>query len=96
MEATTPRNLLANRTGIAVVVTLLMGSGAMCPECGHGTRVTSKRWAKCKKCGTRVRREKMQSVAEKLGRDATARMDAVSRPSEASGANGPDTSEERR
>jgi uncharacterized protein (DUF983 family) len=34
----------------------LIFMGEMCPKCGHGTRVTSKRWAKCKKCGERVER----------------------------------------
>jgi tRNA(Ile2) C34 agmatinyltransferase TiaS len=57
---------LASLSGLAVVVTLLAGSGAMCPKCGHGTRVTSKRWAKCKKCGERVARRPMDEVAGEL------------------------------
>lgn len=48
--------VLARRDGIAFLVGFLVGSGAMCPTCGHGTRVTSKRWARCKKCGKRVPR----------------------------------------
>ena len=28
------------------------------PKCGHGTRVLSKGWAKCKECGERVERRK--------------------------------------
>lgn len=42
---------LATRSGISLVVGLLMASGSLCPKCGYGTRATSKRWAKCKKCG---------------------------------------------
>lgn len=60
---------LANRTGIAVVVTLLIGSGAMCPKCGHGTRATSKRWARCKQCGERVPRVPVETVADNLRRE---------------------------
>lgn len=40
-------------------VGLLATAGAICPKCGYGTRVTSKNWAKCKKCGERVRRERI-------------------------------------
>lgn len=47
---------LANRDHLELFVGLLILKGAMCPKCGHGTRVTSKRWAKCKKCGERVER----------------------------------------
>lgn len=35
---------------------ILLAMGAMCPKCGYGTRVTSKRWATCKHCGAKVRR----------------------------------------
>lgn len=49
--------LLSNRIGIALVLTELLTMGALCPACGHGTRVTSKRWARCKKCGERVQRQ---------------------------------------
>jgi len=69
-------HILANRTGIAVVVTLLFGSGAMCGECGHGTRVTSKNWAKCKKCGARVRRIPMEKVADALSARINEKLDA--------------------
>lgn len=47
---------LANRGHLALVVGALVVMGAMCPTCGHGTRATSKCWARCKKCGERVRR----------------------------------------
>lgn len=47
---------LATRDGLELVLGLLFHTGAMCPTCGWGTRVTSKNWAKCKKCGERVRR----------------------------------------
>ena len=60
------RHPLATATGINLMGALLMGSGAMCPKCCHGTRVTSKRWARCKKCGERVPRRKMEDVAAEL------------------------------
>ena len=60
------KNPLAHRGGILVVGALLLGSGAMCAKCGYGTRVTSKRWARCKKCGERVRRRSMEDVAAAL------------------------------
>ena len=47
---------LANRDHLTLVVGALVVMGAMCPTCGHGTRATSKRWARCKKCGERVPR----------------------------------------
>jgi uncharacterized protein (DUF983 family) len=47
---------LASKTGLALVLGILVRDGDMCPKCGHGTRVTSKRWARCKKCGERCRR----------------------------------------
>ena len=47
---------LANSNHLALVLACMMFSGGMCPKCGHGTRVTSKRWAKCKKCGKRCER----------------------------------------
>jgi len=51
------RHTLATRTGLEIMIGLLLSRGSMCPECGHGTRATSKRWARCKACGARVRRE---------------------------------------
>jgi hypothetical protein len=50
--------LLATATGIVAVVGLFLAAGDMCLKCGFGTRVTSKRWAKCKRCGERVERRK--------------------------------------
>ena len=47
---------LASKTGIETMFAMLLYSGAMCPKCGYGTRVTSRRWAKCKRCGERVLR----------------------------------------
>lgn len=53
---------LANRHHLEMFVTLLVAMGAACPKCGHGTRVTSKRWAKCKHCGERVQRRKLDDI----------------------------------
>jgi predicted Zn-ribbon and HTH transcriptional regulator len=50
---------LATKSGLEMMVRLLLHIGAMCPKCGFGTRRTSKRWARCKKCGERVRREEL-------------------------------------
>lgn len=50
---------LATKDGLELFCTLLVYSGAMCPKCAHGTRATSKKWAKCKKCGERVERRKL-------------------------------------
>jgi hypothetical protein len=47
---------LAHKDGINLVFGVLLANGAMCPKCGYGTRVTSKKWARCKKCGERVER----------------------------------------
>jgi len=52
---------LANKHGISLAIALMIASGDMC-ECGHGTRATSKKWAVCKKCGTRTQRRKMSEV----------------------------------
>ena len=51
---------LATESGIRLFLACLMAQGAMCPKCGHGTSVTSKRWAKCKSCGERVRRNELE------------------------------------
>lgn len=50
---------LATKTGLSLFVGLLAHTGALCPKCGFGTRVTSKRWAKCKKCGERAERREL-------------------------------------
>lgn len=50
---------LATLTGLRTVLALILFQGGMCPKCGMGTRVTSKRWAKCKKCGERVERREL-------------------------------------
>ncbi len=52
---------LATKGGLEIVLALLMHTGAMC-RCGHGTRATSKRWAKCKKCGARVERREIKEA----------------------------------
>ena len=58
------KHVLANKRGIELVVGLLVYSGAMCDQCGFGTRVTSKRWAKCKRCGARCARRPMPDTAQ--------------------------------
>lgn len=50
---------LANKRHLSLVLAIMVASGSMCPKCGHGTRATSKRWAKCKKCGERVPRRSL-------------------------------------
>jgi len=62
--------VLANKDGIAIVIALMIHSGGMCPKCGHGTRATSRKWAKCKKCGERVERRELEAAAQK-GDDRT-------------------------
>lgn len=47
---------LATLEGLSLFIELLLHTGAMCPACGFGTRKTSKRWARCKRCGERVER----------------------------------------
>lgn len=54
---------LATKDGLAAFCALLIHSGAMCPKCVHGTRVTSKRWARCKKCGERIERRKLPETS---------------------------------
>jgi uncharacterized protein (DUF983 family) len=48
---------LATAIGLGLVLGFLLRDGAMCPACGHGTLVTSKRWARCKRCNERVQRK---------------------------------------
>jgi tRNA(Ile2) C34 agmatinyltransferase TiaS len=57
---------LANLDHLGLTVAIMMRMGAACPSCGFGTRVTSKRWAKCKRCGERVERRSAESVREEL------------------------------
>ena len=47
---------LATKSGIELMFAYLLHNGDMCPKCGYGTRKTSKRWAKCKRCNERVQR----------------------------------------
>jgi tRNA(Ile2) C34 agmatinyltransferase TiaS len=50
---------LAHRAGIAAFFGALYHMGALCPKCESATRPTSKKWAKCKKCGERVERKEL-------------------------------------
>lgn len=56
---TVRQHMLATKQGLELMIAALIYSGAMCPKCGYGTRKTSKRWAKCKKCGERVERKEL-------------------------------------
>lgn len=47
---------IATPGGLAFAIGFMIGVGGMCPKCGHGTRATSKNWARCKKCNARVAR----------------------------------------
>lgn len=60
------KHALANLSGVAVVTALLLKSGAMCDQCGFGARATSKRWARCKRCGARVARMSMDEAGKAL------------------------------
>lgn len=60
---TAERFSLANRRHLGMFVSLLHASGALCPECGHATRKTSKNWARCKKCNARVRRYELDEIS---------------------------------
>lgn len=53
------KHVLATKSGLAMFVGLLAYQGALCPKCGWGTRRTSKRWARCKKCNARVERREL-------------------------------------
>lgn len=61
--------ILATQDGLEAFVSWLVYTGAMCPKCAHGTRATSKKWAKCKKCGERVERRKLPE--SEVGVDVT-------------------------
>lgn len=58
----------ANKKHLETFVGLLCFTGALCPKCGFGTRYTSKRWARCKKCGERVARVPMSDVRVEVKR----------------------------
>ena len=64
------KNILTNQKGLELFVSLLMYQGAMCPKCNYGTRVTSKRWARCKKCGERVERRSLDDLKRPEIKDA--------------------------
>lgn len=48
--------ILAHKDGLRAMIGALIEMGAICPKCGIGTRVTSKKWARCKRCKERVER----------------------------------------
>jgi len=53
------QHVLSHRRGLELFISALLHMGALCPQCGHGTRRTSKRWAKCKNCGQRIERREL-------------------------------------
>ena len=62
MSAANRQHPLATVTGLGLVLGFLLRDGAMCPKCGYGTRATSKRWARCKRCGERVARRQLPNA----------------------------------
>lgn len=50
------RPTFATPHGLSLIVAMMVVEGAWCVDCGHGTRMTSKHWARCLKCGERVPR----------------------------------------
>lgn len=60
---------LSSRHHASLFLGILVALGGMCPKCGHGTRVTSKRWARCKReeCGERVARQDRQDLTSPPG-----------------------------
>jgi hypothetical protein len=54
--------VLAHKSGIGLMIGLLIRQGAMCPKCGYGTKATSKRWAVCKRCGERTERRSLPNA----------------------------------
>lgn len=66
MSETGERFTLANRNHVGLFFEILVLQGALCLKCGHGTRTTSKRWARCKECDERVPRRTMEEVEAML------------------------------
>jgi tRNA(Ile2) C34 agmatinyltransferase TiaS len=60
---------LATKQGIELFVAALAYTGALCPKCSFGTRVISKKWRQCKKCGERVERRALPDIAPAQGTD---------------------------
>ena len=50
---------LATKRGLSLFIGLLVYQGSICPQCGYGTRVKSKKWCECKKCGAKVERREL-------------------------------------
>ena len=58
---------LARLDGLAIFCAILAEAGAACPDCGHGTRATSRRWAKCPECGrTRIPRCSIEEAGDRI------------------------------
>ncbi len=58
---------LAHKDGIKFMIGFFLHTGAMCPKCAYGTRVKSKRWAECKKCGQRIERHALPNASVSHG-----------------------------
>ena len=65
-EEATKRYPFATKTGIENLFNILLYQGYMCPECGYGTKVTSKNWARCKNCNKRVERKKLDNDTDNI------------------------------
>lgn len=49
---------------VELMALMMIARGKFCRHCGGRTRVTSKKWARCKACGARVERMKVESLAD--------------------------------
>lgn len=49
-------HVLSSQDGLSLFMSMLVVDGAWCVDCGFGTRMTSRAWARCRKCGQRVPR----------------------------------------
>lgn len=64
------RYFLAHKDGISALFGVLLHMGALCPKCGYGTRKTSKRWSRCKRCNERVENHELPPACPSNHADA--------------------------
>lgn len=53
---------LATKDGLEMMLAFMFYTGIICPDCGRGTRVKSKKWRECKKCGIKVEGKKLPEI----------------------------------